>query len=152
ADLVAAREIERAIVNEGPGTVAAVIGEPISAAAGVHVPHADYWPMVREICDRHGVLLILDEVITGFGRTGAMFASEHLGVVPDLTTVAKGLTGGYAPIGAVIASRRVADAFGPGRPAFNHRFTFGGNPGSAAAALATLDILEAEDLVANAQV
>jgi adenosylmethionine-8-amino-7-oxononanoate aminotransferase len=150
-DLECAREIERAILNEGPETVAAVIGEPISAAAGVHVPHPDYWPTVREICDRYGVLLILDEVITGFGRTGTMFASEHWGVVPDITTVAKGLTGGYAPMGAAIASKWVADAFTGDHPAFNHRFTFGGNPAACAAGLATLDIIERERLVANSR-
>ena len=104
SDLECSIEIERAILNEGPETVAAVIGEPISAAAGVHTPDAFYWPAVRRICDRYGVLLIFGEVITGFGRTGTMFASEHWGVVPDITRVAKGLTGGYAPIGAAIAS------------------------------------------------
>jgi adenosylmethionine-8-amino-7-oxononanoate aminotransferase len=150
-DLECAREIERAILNEGPGTVAAVIGEPISAAAGVHIPHREYWPMVREICDRHGVLLICDEVITGFGRTGRMFATEHWGVVPDITVVAKALTSGYVPIGAAIAAQHVADAFiGPARTAFNHRITFGGNPVSCAAGLANLRVLESEDLVRNA--
>jgi adenosylmethionine-8-amino-7-oxononanoate aminotransferase len=150
-DLEAAREIERAILNEGPETVAAVIGEPISAAAGVHVPHPEYWPMVREICDRYGILLIFDEVITGFGRTGTTFASEQWGVVPDITTVAKGLSGGYGPIGAAIASKRVADAFTGDHPAFNHRFTYGGNPAAAAAGLATLDIIERERLVENSR-
>jgi adenosylmethionine-8-amino-7-oxononanoate aminotransferase len=155
-DLECAREIERAILNEGPDTVAAVIGEPISAAAGVHIPHPEYWPMVREICDRYGVLLICDEVITGFGRTGRMFATEHWGVVPDITVVAKALTSGYVPIGAVIATKRVADAFiGPadssrGSRTFNHRVTFGGNPVSCAAGLANLDILQRELLVRNA--
>jgi adenosylmethionine-8-amino-7-oxononanoate aminotransferase len=150
-DLECAREIERAILNEGPETVAAVIGEPISASAGVHIPHPEYWPMVREICDRYGVLLICDEVITGFGRTGRMFATEHWGVVPDITVVAKALTSGYVPIGAVIATKRIADAFiGPAGSAFNHRITFGGNPVSCAAALANLDILERELLVRNA--
>jgi adenosylmethionine-8-amino-7-oxononanoate aminotransferase len=150
-DLECAREIERAIRNEGPDTVAAVIGEPISASAGVHIPHPEYWPMVREICDRYGVLLICDEVITGFGRTGRMFATEHWGVVPDITVVAKALTSGYAPIGAAIAAKHVADAFiGPAGTAFNHRITFGGNPVSCAAGLANLDVLEGEDLVANA--
>jgi adenosylmethionine-8-amino-7-oxononanoate aminotransferase len=116
-DLECAREIERAILNEGPDTVAAVIGEPISASAGVHIPHPEYWPMVREICDRYGVLLICDEVITGFGRTGRMFATEHWGVVPDIIVVAKALTSGYVPIGAAIATKHVADAFaGPTAP------------------------------------
>src|SRR6185437_3049913 len=155
-DLECAREIERAILNEGPDTVAAVIGEPISASAGVHIPHPEYWPMVREICDRYGVLLICDEVITGFGRTGRMFATEHWGVVPDITVVAKALTSGYAPIGAVIATKHVADAFiGPAgsaasHRAFNHRITFGGNPVSCAAGLANLDVLQRELLVRNA--
>src|SRR6202000_3226035 len=150
-DLECAREIERAILNEGPDTVAAVIGEPISASAGVHIPHPEYWPLVREICDRYGVLLICDEVITGFGRTGRMFATEHWGVVPDITVVAKALTSGYVPIGAAIATKRIADAFiGPAGTAFNHRITFGGNPVSCAAGLANLDILESELLVRNA--
>lgn len=150
-DLECAREIERAILNEGPDTVAAVVGEPISAAAGVHIPHPEYWPLVREICDRYGVLLIADEVITGFGRTGRMFATEHWGVVPDITVVAKALTSGYAPIGAAIATKQVADAFaGPAAAAFDHRITFGGNPVSCAAALANLDILQRELLVTNA--
>jgi adenosylmethionine-8-amino-7-oxononanoate aminotransferase len=152
SDLECAFEIERAILNEGPETVAAVIGEPISAAAGVHTPNAFYWPAVRRICDRYGVLLILDEVITGFGRTGTMFASEHWGVVPDITTVAKGLTGGYAPIGAAIATKHVAETFTGEYSAFNHRFTFGGNPAACAAGLATLDIIEREGLVENARV
>jgi adenosylmethionine-8-amino-7-oxononanoate aminotransferase len=150
-DLECAREIERAILNEGPDTVAAVIGEPISASAGVHIPHPEYWPMVREICDRYGVLLICDEVITGFGRTGRMFATEHWGVVPDITVVAKALTSGYVPIGAAIATKHVADAFaGPDGTAFDHRVTFGGNPVSCAAGLANLDVLQRELLVRNA--
>ncbi|HEY4094944.1 MAG TPA: aminotransferase class III-fold pyridoxal phosphate-dependent enzyme [Baekduia sp.] len=124
----------------------------MSAAAGVHIPHPDYWPMVREICDRYGVLLILDEVITGFGRTGAMLASQHWGIRADITTVAKGLTGGYGPIGAAIASKQVADAFTGDRPAFNHRFTYGGNPASAVAGLATLDVIEREQLVDNSRI
>ncbi|TVZ03864.1 aspartate aminotransferase family protein [Trebonia kvetii] len=128
-----------------------MIGEPISAAAGVHIPHPGYWPMVREICDRYGVLLICDEVITGFGRTGRMFATEHWGIVPDITVAAKALTSGYVPIGAVIASRHVADAFtGPAGTAFDHRITFGGNPVSCAAGLANLDVIERELLVRNA--
>ncbi len=107
--------------------------------------------MVREICDRYGVLLICDEVITGFGRTGRMFATEHWGVVPDITVVAKALTSGYVPIGAAIATKHVADAFiGPAGTAFNHRITFGGNPVSCAAGLANLHVLESEDLVRNA--
>src|SRR5262249_55827162 len=136
---------------EGPARVAAVIGEPISAAAGVHIPHPEYWPMVREICDRYGVLLICDEVITGFGRTGRMFATEHWGVVPDITVVAKALTSGYVPIGAAIAAKPAADAsIARAGAASNHRITSGGNPVSCAAGLANLRVLEREALVRNA--
>jgi adenosylmethionine-8-amino-7-oxononanoate aminotransferase len=149
-NLECAREVERAIQYEGPSTVAALIGEPISASAGIHVPHDEYWPTIRQVCDRYGVLMILDEVITGFGRTGKMFASEHWGVKPDIFTVAKALTSGYLPIGATVASKKVADAFtGEGNTLFRHLFTFGGNPVSCAAGLANLQIVENEGLVAN---
>jgi adenosylmethionine-8-amino-7-oxononanoate aminotransferase len=142
-----ARDVERAILHEGPSTVAAFIAEPISAAAGIHVPHPDYWPMLREICSRHGVLLIADEVITGFGRTGKMFATEHWDVQPDIRTVAKGLTSGYQPIGAAIVSGDIADTFiGEGDTTFQHLITFGGNPASSAAAMANLDIMENENM------
>ena len=149
-NLDCARDVERTIIHEGPSTVATFIAEPISAAAGIHVPHPEYWPMIREICDRHGVILIADEVITGFGRTGKMFAMEHWGVKPDITTVAKGLTSGYVPIGAAITSGKIADAFiGEGDTTFQHLITFGGNPVSSAAALANLDIMENENMVAH---
>lgn len=142
--------LEQAILDAGPDTVAAFIGEPISNSAGIHVPDDDYWPTVREICDRYGVLLVMDEVITGFGRTGKMFASEHWGVVPDIMTVAKGFTSGYAPLGAAIARTEIAERFKPGRAeAFQHLVTFGGHPVSCAAALANLDILQREGLVAR---
>lgn len=148
--LECAREVERAIVHEGPSTVAAFIAEPISAAAGIHVPHPDYWPAVRDICSRHGVLLIADEVITGFCRTGKMFATEHWNVQPDIRTVAKALTSGYMPIGATIVAGDVADAFdGGGAGTFQHLFTFGGNPAASAAALANLEIMEQEDMAAR---
>lgn len=148
--LESAKEIERAIEHEGPETVAAFIGEPISVAAGVHVPHPDYWPAIREICDKHGVILICDEVITGFGRTGKMFATEHWGIQPDITTVAKALTSGYLPIGAAIARKEIADAFiGEEESTFRHLITFGGNPASCAAGLANLDIMEGEGMVEN---
>ena len=146
----AARDVERAIVHEGPSTVAAVIAEPISASAGIHVPDDDYWPTLREICDKYGVVLICDEVLTGFGRTGKMFAIEHWGVTPDILTGAKGLTSGYSPIGATLATKKIADAFLPtDEEGFMHLFTFGGNPASSAIALANLAIIENEDLVAN---
>jgi adenosylmethionine-8-amino-7-oxononanoate aminotransferase len=144
-----ARDLERAIQHEGAGTVAAFIGEPVSAASGIHMPHPEYWPTVREICDRHGVVMICDEVITGFGRTGKMFATEHWDVTPDIRTVAKGLTSGYFPIGAAIASGKLADVFTEHDATFAHLVTFGGNPPASAAALANLDILEGECMVQN---
>ncbi len=149
-NLECVRELERTIEYEGPATVAAFIGEPISAAAGIQVPHPDYWPTIRQICDRYGVLLVCDEVITGFGRTGKMFATENWGIKPDIFTVAKALTSGYLPIGAAIASKKVADAFlGPEDNTFRHLITFGGNPASCAAGLANLDIMEGEGMVGN---
>ncbi|MCH7746232.1 MAG: aspartate aminotransferase family protein [Chloroflexi bacterium] len=149
-NLECARDVERAIEHEGASTVAAFIGEPISASAGIHIPHPDYWPTIREICDRTGVLMICDEVITGFGRTGKMFATEHWGVTPDITTVAKALTSGYLPIGATIATKKIADAFiGAEESAFRHLITFGGNPASCAAGLANLEIMEGEGMVEN---
>lgn len=149
-NLECARDVERAIEHEGQSTVAAFIGEPISAAAGIYVPHPDYWPTIREICDRTGVIMICDEVITGFGRTGTMFATEHWGITPDIFTVAKALTSGYLPIGAAVASKKIADAFiGSEESAFRHLLTFGGNPASCAAGLANLEIMEGEGMVEN---
>ena len=145
-----ARDFERAILHEGPETVAAIIAEPISAAT-MMVPHPEYWPTIREICDKYGVLLIVDEVITGFGRTGKMFASEHWDLQPDIMTMAKGLSSGYLPIGAAVARKSVADTFIGGEDkTFKHLLTFGGHPVSCAASLANLDILEGEGLVQNA--
>jgi adenosylmethionine-8-amino-7-oxononanoate aminotransferase len=143
--------IEDLIVYENPRTVAAVIAEPISAACGVVVPPPEYFPRLREICDRHGVLLIFDEIITGFGRTGKMFAAEHWGVVPDIMTLAKGLSSGYAPIGATICRAHIARQFdGAKGKALAHLLTFGGQAVACAAALANLDILVQENLVDNA--
>jgi len=153
-DAVARRcadEFEKAIVDAGADSVAAMIAEPISAATGVHVPPPIYWRRLREIADKYDVVLIADEVITGFGRTGAAFGLMHWGVQADITTVAKALTSGYAPLGAAIASRRVADAFiGGDDKQFRHILTFGGHPVSCAAAMANLDIMESEDLFARA--
>ncbi|MGD9805976.1 MAG: aspartate aminotransferase family protein [Hyphomicrobiaceae bacterium] len=140
-----ADDLERWILHEGPSSIAAFIAEPISAAAGIHVPDDDYWPRIREICTKYGVVMIGDEVITGFGRTGKMFALDHWNVTPDIRTVAKGLTSGYVPIGAAIVSGAIADAFiGAADKTFAHLITFGGNPVSCAAALANLDIMEKE--------
>ena len=150
SDMEAAEELARTIEHEGPSTVAAFIGEPISAANGIHVPDPGYWPRIREICDKYGVIMICDEVITGFGRTGKMFATEQWGIQPDIFTVAKALTSGYLPIGAAVASKKVSDAFlGDEDSAFRHLITFGGNPASCAAGLANLDIMEGEGMVEN---
>ncbi|MGI8484779.1 MAG: aspartate aminotransferase family protein [Thermomicrobiales bacterium] len=148
ADIMAARYIEQEIENQGPDTVAAVIGEPISSAAGVHVPSKTYWKMLREICDKHGVLLIADEVINGFGRTGKMFAIEHFDIVPDIMTVAKALTSGYSPLAAAIVRPALFDTFKAHETvAMGHLLTFGGHPFACAAALRNLEIFKDEDLV-----
>ena len=147
-----ANEFEVAIKHTGPDSVAAMIAEPISAATGIHVPPAEYWQRLREIADEYDVVLIADEVITGFGRTGEYFAPMNWDVTPDITTVAKSLTSGYSPLGAAIATKKIADAFlGGPEEAFRHLVTFGGHPVSAAAALANLDIFEDEDLVGNSR-
>ncbi len=148
-DLSCAREVERTILHEGPHTVAAFIGEPISAASGIHIPHPEYWPTIREICDKYGVIMICDEVITGFGRTGKMFATEQWGIKPDIFTVAKALTSGYLPIGAAVASKKVGDAFQGEDNMLRHLITFGGNPASCAAGLKNLEIIENEGVVEN---
>ncbi len=141
-------ELDAVIRREGPETVAAFIAEPIlGASAGAAVPPDDYARRAREICARHGVLYIDDEVMTGFGRTGRWFGIEwNEGVTPDIVTCGKGMTGGYMPVGAVLASERVVAAVAKGS-GFIHGFTFSHNPVTAAAALATLDILEREQLV-----
>jgi adenosylmethionine-8-amino-7-oxononanoate aminotransferase len=151
--LECAKDLERAILHEGASTVAAFIGEPISAAAGIHIPHPDYWPTIRAICDKYGVLLICDEVINAFGRTGKMFASEHWNIIPDITTVAKALTSGYLPIGAAIASQKISQAFELNDDStFRHLITFGGNPASCAAAIENLNIMESDNLVRNSEI
>ncbi|MER3449906.1 MAG: aspartate aminotransferase family protein [Chloroflexota bacterium] len=150
-NLYCAQAVAEAIEQEGPNTVAAVIAEPISTSAGVHVPLPIYWQKLREICDRYGVLLIADEVINGFGRTGRWFGIEHFGVVPDIMTVAKGLGSGYVPIAAAIAGPKVFDRFkGERRHAFQHGITFGSHPVAAAVALKNLEIIEREGLVERA--
>jgi adenosylmethionine-8-amino-7-oxononanoate aminotransferase len=148
-DVMCARYLEQEIVAQGPESVAAVIGEPISASNGTHVPSPVYWRMLREICDRHGVLLIMDEVINGFGRTGRLFAAEHFGVVPDLMTVAKGLSSGYAPAGAVLVRPSVFEPFTAAGASLAHLLTFGGNAVALAGALENVRILLDEDLPAR---
>jgi adenosylmethionine-8-amino-7-oxononanoate aminotransferase len=142
-------EVEALILREGPDTVSAVVAEPIlGASAGAAVPPEDYSRRLREICSRHGVLLIDDEVMTGFGRTGRFFGIEWSGVGPDIVTCGKGMSGGYMPVGGVLASERVVDAVWKGG-GFIHGFTFSHNPVTAAACLETLHILERENLVAR---
>jgi adenosylmethionine-8-amino-7-oxononanoate aminotransferase len=148
ADIMAARYVEQEIENQGPETVAAVIAEPISVSAGVHVPSKIYWQMLREICDKHGVLLIADEVINGYGRTGTMFAIEQYGIVPDIMTMAKGLSSGYAPIAAAVVRDSVYEIFKEqNTAALGHLLTFGGHPVASAAANKNLEIFAQEDLV-----
>ncbi|HRA48308.1 MAG TPA: aspartate aminotransferase family protein [Thermomicrobiales bacterium] len=152
ADIMAAKFVELEIENQNPETVAAVIGEPISSAAGLHVPGKIYWQMLREICDKHGVLLIADEVINGFGRTGTMFAIEQYDIVPDIMTVAKGITSGYAPMGAAIIRDSVFEIFkNQEATALGHLLTFGGHPVAAVAANRNLQIFEEEDLVGQSK-
>ena len=144
--LWAAEQIEETILFEGPETVSAVILEPVQNAGGCFVPQEGYWQKVREICDKYGVLLISDEVICSWGRLGHYFGAQRFDYQPDLITTAKGLTSAYSPMGAVIASDKVAEVFMEGTNMFTHGITFGGHPVSAAAAMANLDIFENEDL------
>ncbi|MGQ4808255.1 putative aminotransferase [Candidatus Entotheonellaceae bacterium PAL068K] len=150
-DVYCVEAIDQMIEYEGPQTVAAVIAEPVSASGGIVIPPAEYLPRLREICDRHGVLLIIDEVINGFGRTGKMFASEHWDLVGDIMTVAKGLSSGYAPIAASICSPKVVEPFASATgKKLAHLLTFGGQAVACAAALANLAIIQRENLVDNA--
>ena len=142
--------LEEAIHYAGHGNVAAFLATPVGCGSDyATVAPAHYWRRVREICDQYDVLLIADEVVTGFGRTGAWFAMEHFGVVPDLMTMAKGISGATMPLGAVVASDRINQPFAEGA-AFVHGFTFGGHPVACAAGLATIRVLEEDGLVENA--
>jgi len=149
--LWAADQIEHLIEFEGPETVAAVILEPVQNAGGCLPPQDGYFQRVREICDRHGVLLISDEVICSWGRLGTWFGCQRYDFRPDLITTAKGLTSAYAPMGAVIASDRVAEPFMEKGKMFTHGLTFGGHPVAAAVAMANLDIFEREGLNEHVQ-
>jgi adenosylmethionine-8-amino-7-oxononanoate aminotransferase len=143
--------IETAILAEGPETVAAVYLEPVQNAGGCLVPPAGYFQRVREICDRHGVLLVSDEVICAFGRLGDWFGSSRLGYEPDLLTFAQGATSGYAPLGGVLVHDRLAEPFLTHGTSFLHGITFAGHPVSCAVALANLDLMEREDLPGRVQ-
>jgi adenosylmethionine-8-amino-7-oxononanoate aminotransferase len=145
-DLIA--ELERTIAEAGAERIAAMIGEPVIGVGGMIPPHDDYWPRVQEVLQRHDILLILDEVVTGFGRTGAWFAAEHWDLRPDLIVTAKGLTSGYFPLGAVLIGERVTRMLDG--VAFRHGFTYNGHPTGCAVALENIAIIEREDLVRRA--
>ena len=145
----AANRIEEMILFEGPETVAAIFLEPVQNSGGCFPPPPGYFKRVREICDQYDVLLVADEVITGFGRIGNFFASTTYGFQPDMITCAKGMTSGYSPIGATIISDRIYEPFKHGSTSFYHGYTFAGHPVSAAVALANLDIFEEEKLNEN---
>ncbi|MDQ1603043.1 MAG: hypothetical protein QOE01_888 [Actinomycetota bacterium] len=147
----AADRIAEAIEFEGPDTVAAVFLEPVQNSGGCFPPPPGYFQRVREICDRYDVLLVSDEVICAFGRLGHFFGSQRYGYQPDIITCAKGMTSGYSPIGAMIASDRIMEPFLQGSNTFAHGYTFGGHPVSAAVALANLDIFEREKLNEHVQ-
>ncbi|ESX58118.1 aspartate aminotransferase family protein [Mesorhizobium sp. M0924] len=144
-----ADELEALILREGPDTVGAFIAEPVLGTGGITPPPIGYWPKIQAVLRKYDVLLIADEVICGFGRTGAMFGSDLYGIEPDLVTVAKGLTSGYAPLSAAIVSQKVYEVMEEATPrvgSFSHGYTYSGHPISAAAANAVLDIVEREDL------
>ncbi|MDQ1360830.1 MAG: hypothetical protein QOJ44_1207 [Acidimicrobiaceae bacterium] len=143
----AADAIEQALLSEGPDTVAAVFLEPVQNAGGCFPPPPGYFQRVREICDRYGVLLVSDDVICGFGRLGYWFGADRYGYQPDMVTMAKGMTSGYSPLGAVAVSDRLAQPFLEGHNSFLHGVTFAGHPVSAAVALANLDVIEKEGLL-----
>jgi adenosylmethionine-8-amino-7-oxononanoate aminotransferase len=144
-----AEAVAEKIEFEGPDTVAAVIMEPVQNAGGCFVPPEGYWQRVREICNEYNVLLISDEVICAWGRLGEWFGAQRFDYEPDLITTAKGLTSAYAPMGAVIASDKVAEPFMEGHNSFTHGFTFAGHPVCAAIALANLDVMENEGIIEN---
>jgi len=145
--------MEREILFHSPDTVAAIIAEPIQGAGGVFVPPANYWPRLREICDKYGVLLIADEVITGLGRSGELFGVRNWGVKPDIMCLAKGITSGYVPLGATLLNERVAAAWqaeGP-RAVMMHGYTYSGHPVACAAGVAAVELTLKENLAANAK-
>jgi adenosylmethionine-8-amino-7-oxononanoate aminotransferase len=147
--LWAADAIEERIVFEGPETVAAVILEPVQNSGGCLPPPPGYFARVREICDRHGVLLISDDTICSWGRLGTWFGAQRFDYIPDIITTAKGLTSAYVPMGAMIVADRVAEPFLTGDAMFAHGLTFGGHPVAAAVALANLAVIEREDLLGH---
>ena len=148
--VAAANELEKAILREGQDTVAMFIAEPVQGAGGVIPPQDDYFPRIREICDQYDVLLVADEVITGFARTGKMFGLQHWGVEPDMFQFAKAVTSGYFPLGGVGMSEKVADVLNSGDQVWMHAYTYSGHPVGCRVALKMLDIIEQEDFVGQA--
>ncbi|MBP6863388.1 MAG: aspartate aminotransferase family protein [Neisseriaceae bacterium] len=146
--LKAAQWLEDKILEVGADKVAAFVGEPIQGAGGVIIPPSTYWPRIQEICQKHDILLVADEVICGFGRTGNWFGFETMGFMPDMFTSAKGISSGYQPIGAVFINKRVADGLMAGGD-FEHGFTYSGHPVAAAVAKANVEILKNENIVKN---
>ncbi|MEM9575710.1 MAG: aspartate aminotransferase family protein [Pseudomonadota bacterium] len=147
--LARARELEEKILELGEENVAAFIAEPVQGAGGVIVPPETYWPEIQRICDKYEILLIADEVICGFGRTGNWFGSETMGIRPDIMTIAKGLSSGYQPIGGSVVSDEVAEVIGSTE--FNHGYTYSGHPVAAAVALENLRIMQEENLIDHVQ-
>ena len=148
--VAAADELEQAILREGPETIAMFLAEPIQGSGGVIVPPDDYFPRIREICDQYNVLLVADEVITGFGRTGKWFALEHWGVEPDVVQFAKAITSGYFPLGGVGVTEGIAEVLDHSKSPWMHAYTYSAHPVGCAVALSNLHILEQEGLVAQA--
>jgi adenosylmethionine-8-amino-7-oxononanoate aminotransferase len=148
--IAAANELEQAILREGPDTVGMFLGEPVQGAAGVIPPQDDYWPRVREICDKYDVLLVADEVITGFGRTGKLFGLQHWNVEPDMILFAKAITSGYFPLGGIGISEKIGSVLDTGEMTWMHAFTYSAHPVGCAVALRTLDIILQEDFPAQA--
>jgi 4-aminobutyrate--pyruvate transaminase len=144
------RELEETIEREGADTIAAMIGEPVQGAGGVIVPPEHYWQRVKQVLDHHDILLIADEVITGFGRTGTMFGVQQYEIEPDIVSIAKGITSGYIPLGAVGVSDRIYQQMIEPDQMFMHGFTYSGHPVACAVALRNIQIIEDEDLPANA--
>ncbi|WP_332813820.1 aspartate aminotransferase family protein [Ramlibacter sp.] len=145
--VVAARWLEEKIAEIGSDRVAAFIGEPVQGAGGVIVPPATYWPEIQRICERHGILLVSDEVVCGFGRTGRWWGCETFGTAPDLMTFAKGVTSGYVPLGGVMVGERIARVLIERGGEFEHGYTYSGHPVACAVALANLDLIEQQGLV-----
>ena len=149
---ICANILDREIQHQGPRTVAAFIAEPIQGAGGMIIPPASYWPLIREVCDKHDILLIADEVITGFGRTGSMFGTRTWNVKADIMSFAKGINSGYIPLGATAVNKRVEEAWERDHPLapIMHGYTYSGHPLACAAANANLEIVEREKLHKNA--